>query len=188
MWPGCSAGLKRTWTRRAQWARRVPAALAPSRPHPALVPCSRLCTRLPCSRGRMIAHSPALPRPAPQPLVVEEFGKNVTSQDPAVVQRERNPTFRWHASGAGWLPGAPGAAADHSGGSQAGCHQLACSAQRCSQVHGSPLHFLLRLLCSTVMDALRKSLASGDVLRGAKVRRRLRPCAQQRQAALLDSC
>lgn len=33
-----------------------------------------------------------------QPLVIEEFGKNVTSQDPGVIERERNPTFKCAAA------------------------------------------------------------------------------------------
>jgi hypothetical protein len=28
-----------------------------------------------------------------QPLIIEEFGKNVSSQDPATIAKERNPTF-----------------------------------------------------------------------------------------------
>lgn len=42
-----------------------------------------------------------------QPLIIEEFGKNVTNQDEATIQKERNPVFKngetacrchaWHA-------------------------------------------------------------------------------------------
>lgn len=33
---------------------------------------------------------------APQPLIMEEFGKNVTNPlDEGVIEMERNPTFRW---------------------------------------------------------------------------------------------
>lgn len=45
-----------------------------------------------------------IPAPHLQPLVIEEFGKNVTSQDPSVIEKERNPTFRCvrTASPAAW--------------------------------------------------------------------------------------
>ncbi|PRW50827.1 glycoside hydrolase [Chlorella sorokiniana] len=36
----------------------------------------------------------AVARQMNKPLVIEEFGKNVTSQDPAVIEKERNPTFK----------------------------------------------------------------------------------------------
>ena len=89
--------------RHGQGERSRHALLHASVPTPVL-----LCAR---SRPGQAAEHPSrsqrfcLPLPA-QPLVIEEYGKNVTQQTEAAIEQERNPTFR---CGHG---GARGAAAD----------------------------------------------------------------------------
>jgi hypothetical protein len=47
-----------------------------------------------CSAHVRLPGTLLLPLLPLQPLVLAEFGKNVTSQDPATIEKERNPTFR----------------------------------------------------------------------------------------------
>ena len=71
-------------------------------------PCMRRCRHLCCCActagpGQAAEHPLrsqrfCLPLPA-QPLVIEEYGKNVTQQTEAAIEQERNPTFR---CGQGW--------------------------------------------------------------------------------------